>query len=68
MGVNYGFDKVRFLAPVPSGANIRATVTLDSVEEKRPGQFMMKNSITVDIEGSETPALIAEWITMAFTG
>jgi len=67
MAVNYGFNKVRFIAPVPSGSNIRATVKLDSVEEKRPGEFMMVNTITVDIEGSETPALIAEWITMAFT-
>lgn len=67
MAVNYGFNKVRFIAPVPSGSNIRATVKLDCVEEKRPGEFMMVNTITVDIEGSETPALIAEWITMAFT-
>jgi acyl dehydratase len=66
MGVNYGGDRVRFLAPVPSGARIRARSTLASFEEKRPGQYQYATSTVVEIEGQDTPAMIAEWITQVF--
>ncbi|ALJ11462.1 MaoC family dehydratase [Sphingopyxis macrogoltabida] len=66
MGVNYGGNKVRFLAPVRSGKRVRSHVKLLELDEKRPGQWQQTNEITVEIEGEEKPALIAEWITQFF--
>ncbi len=59
-GFNYGLDKVRFLAPVPAGARVRLRVVLDGVEGKSGGQLLVKTRNTIEIEGSEKPALIAE--------
>jgi acyl dehydratase len=67
MGINYGFDKIRFLTPVKVGSRVRATGRLISVVEKKPGQFMLGMSIEVEIEGSERPALVAHWLTMQVT-
>ncbi len=64
MGLNYGCDKLRFLQPVKVGSRIRGSAVLDSVTEKKPGQFLIKSIMTVEIEGSDTPALVAEWLTM----
>ncbi|GMG86132.1 MaoC family dehydratase [Biformimicrobium ophioploci] len=64
MGINYGFDKVRFIAPVKVNSRIRAHARLASCEEKTPGQFMLKFDVTIEIEGEEKPALKAEWLTM----
>ena len=64
MAVNYGLDRVRFLAPVKSGARVRGRFTLDSVEEKGPGQILMRHSVTVEIEGEDKPALSAAWIAL----
>ena len=66
MGVNYGTDKVRFLNPVKVNGKIRSRTTLKSVEEKRPGQYLITNTITVEIEGEDKPALIADWLSMIF--
>ena len=66
MGVNYGGNKVRFLAPVRSGKRVRSHVKLLELDEKRPGQWQQTNEITIEIEGEEKPALIAEWITQFF--
>lgn len=66
MGVNYGCDKVRFIAPVKVNSRIRAHAKVMSVEEKKPGQFMIKTEYTIEIEGEDKPALIAEWIGMLF--
>lgn len=66
MGVNYGFDKVRFLTPVRSGSEIRCRMTLKEVTEKQPGQFLMKTLMEVEIKGEAKPALMAEWLTMQF--
>jgi len=63
VGVNYGFDRLRFVNPVRTGSRIRLASTLTSVEEKRPGQFQQTHDVTVEIEGGERPALIATWIT-----
>lgn len=68
MGVNYGFDKVRFLNPVPSGSKVRGKFSLKSAEEKRPGQFLITYDVSVEIDGIEKPALICEWMGMQFTG
>ncbi|MGD9984542.1 MAG: MaoC family dehydratase [Porticoccaceae bacterium] len=67
MGVNYGFDKVRFLQPVKVGSRIRAKATVLEAAEKNPGQFLFKLDITVEIEGQDKPALKAEWLSMIFT-
>ena len=53
MGVNYGFEKVRFLAPVPSGSKIRGRFNLKNAVEKKPGQFLLTYEVTVDIEGQD---------------
>ncbi len=66
MGVNYGFEKVRFIAPVRSGKRVRGRFTLVSFEEKRPGQWQFLHQVTVEIEGEDKPALIADWIGMIF--
>lgn len=68
MGVNYGFEKVRFLAPVPSGSKVRGHFTLKNADEKKPGQHLLTYEVTVEIEGGEKPALIADWLGMQFTG
>ena len=66
MGVNYGGNKVRFLAPVPSDSRIRGRSKITEFEEKRPGQYQYTTETTVEIEGSEKPEMIAEWITQVF--
>lgn len=63
---NYGLDKVRFLAPVRVGARVRLRSTLMSWEEKGPGQYLMKSNNTIEIEGEEKPALIAETLAMIY--
>jgi acyl dehydratase len=59
-GLNYGVDKARFLAPVPAGARVRLRVVLTGVEPKDGGQAIMKTRNTLEIEGSDKPALVAE--------
>ena len=66
MGVNYGGNKVRFLAPVRSGKKIRGHFKLLELEEKRPGQWQQTLEFSVEIEGEDKPALIAEWISQFF--
>ena len=66
MAVNYGFDRVRFLAPVKSGKRVRGRFVLDSVDEKAPGQILMRHKVTVEIEGEDKPALTAEWLGLMF--
>jgi acyl dehydratase len=66
MAINYGLDRVRFLAPVRSGSRVRGRFTLDSVEDKAPGQVLMHHTVTVEIEGEEKPALTAVWLTLLF--
>ncbi|PZP13231.1 MAG: nodulation protein NodN [Sphingomonas hengshuiensis] len=66
MGVNYGGNKVRFIQPVRSGKRVRGRFKLMELVEKRPGQWQQSNELTVEIEGEEKPAMIAEWITQIF--
>ena len=66
MTINYGSDKVRFLKPVAVGQRIRAKQQLAEANEKKPGQWLMKMNVTVEIEGEETPALVAEILFMHF--
>jgi acyl dehydratase len=67
MAVNYGFDRVRFLAPVKAGKRVRGRFVLDSVEEKAAGQFLVRHTVTVEIEGEDKPALTASWLGLMFT-
>lgn len=66
MGVNYGFERVRFMAPVRSGKRVRGRFRLLRFEEKRPGQWQFVHEVTVEIEGEDKPALVAEWIGLMF--
>lgn len=66
MAVNYGGNKVRFLQPVRSGKRVRGRFKLIEFAEKRPGQWQQTNEFTVEIEGEEKPAMIAEWISQIF--
>jgi acyl dehydratase len=63
-GLNYGIDKVRFLAPVPAGARVRLRVWLIGLEPREGGQTIMKTRNTLEVEGSEKPALIAETLAL----
>jgi acyl dehydratase len=67
MVLNYGLDRVRFIAPVRAGKKVRGHFTLDAVEEKKPGQFLLRHTVTVEIEGEPKPALTAEWLGLIFT-
>jgi len=68
MGVNYGFDKLRFIAPVRAGSKVRGRFKLLSAENKGSAdgvsRWLIKHEVTVEIDGSEKPALIAEWLGM----
>ncbi len=67
MMFNYGLDRLRFVTPVKSGSEVRAHSKLSDVTEKGPGQLLIKTEITVEIKGEDTPALVAETLTMAIT-
>ena len=66
MGVNYGYDKVRFMAPVKSGKRIRGHFIVKSVDDKGDGRFALNHDVNIEIEGEDKPALAAEWITMVW--
>jgi len=62
MGLNYGFEKVRFLTPVPEGSRVRGVFKLAEAAERKPGQWLLQFDVTMEIEGSERPALSAQWL------
>lgn len=66
MAINYGFDRVRFLAPVRSGKRVRGHFRAIAFTEKKPGQWQETSEVTIEIEGEDKPALTAEWITLYF--
>jgi acyl dehydratase len=66
MGVNYGGNKTRFLAPVKSGKRVRGRFKLLEIEEKRSGQWQQTLEYSLEIEGEDKPALVAEWISQFF--
>lgn len=68
MGLNYGSDKVRYLNPVKVGQRIRAVGKIADLGEKRPGQWLVRTDVTVEIENESTPALIAEILSMFIVG
>jgi acyl dehydratase len=66
MSVNYGFDRVRMLSPVRAGSRIRGRFVLASITDRGPKEFMTKTETTVEIEGSDKPALVAEWLGITY--
>jgi acyl dehydratase len=68
MGVNYGLNKVRFMAPVKSGKQVRGRFTLADVTQRPDGAWQTTVAVTVEIDGETKPALAAEWITLAYVG
>ncbi len=62
--LNYGFDKIRFLEPVKSGARVRGRFTLDGADDKGGGRWLLRYGVTVEIENEPKPALVAEWLGM----
>ncbi|GHA92683.1 hypothetical protein GCM10009069_14630 [Algimonas arctica] len=67
MGVNYGLNKLRFITPVKNGKKVRGHFKLTGYDEKSPGQHLLTQEITVEIEGEDKPALVAETLTLLFT-
>jgi acyl dehydratase len=68
IGINYGFDRVRFLSPVKVGSRIRAVSAVDAVDLKDPNTVQVTQAVTVEIEGEAKPALAAAWITRQVYG
>ncbi len=68
MNINYGLDKLRFISPVKAGSRIRARFELAGAEEKKPGHHLLRHNVTVEIEGENKPALVAEWLGMTVVG
>jgi acyl dehydratase len=68
MALNYGTNNLRFLAPVPVGSRVRAVSTLKDFSERSPDRYLTTVSVVVEIEGSETPALVVEALTLAVMG
>jgi acyl dehydratase len=67
MAINYGMNKLRFVNPVPVGSKIRDRMSLTNIEEKGGGRFLVTTTHTIEIEGADKPACIAETLTMFFT-
>lgn len=65
MGINYGFDKVRFLTPVKTGARVRARFTLANADIRKSGRVLITYEVALEIEGNLSPALKATWLTLA---
>ena len=68
MGINYGFDKVRFLNPVRPGDEVRVTGEVIDIQDKGDGRYLQKVAVTVEIKGQEKPAIFCEWLNMFVVG
>jgi acyl dehydratase len=66
MGVNYGFDKLRFISPVRSGKRVRGRFTLAEAKLRKPSELMSRTNVSVEIEGEDKPALVADWIGLIY--
>ena len=62
MGINYGFDKLRFLSPVRPGNRLRGRFTLTNAQIRKPTELLRTSTLHIEIEGQDTPALVAEWL------
>jgi len=66
MGVNYGFDKLRFISPVRSGKRVRGRFVLAEATLRKPTELLSRTNVTVEIEGEDKPALVAEWLGLIY--
>lgn len=66
--LNYGFDRLRFLSPSPSGSRVRGRFRLAGAETRPGGETLQRLSVTVEIEGAAKPALVAEWLVLLLAG
>ncbi|MGX4772445.1 MaoC family dehydratase [Bradyrhizobium guangdongense] len=66
MGVNYGFDKLRFISPVRSGGRVRGRFVLAEAKLRKPGELQSRTNVTVEIEGEDKPALVADWLGLIY--
>jgi acyl dehydratase len=66
MSINYGLNKVRFINPVPVNSRVRSKMVITAIEEKKPNQILVTNTHTIEIEGQEKPACVAEALGMIF--
>lgn len=65
MGINYGFNRLRFLSPVRAGSRLRGRFTLTDVAQRSATELMRTMALTIEVEGTNTPALVAEWLALA---
>ena len=68
MGINYGFNKLRFLNPVKAGSKLRGRFTMKSVTKRNATDLLRETALTIEIEGEQTPALVADWLGLAVFG
>lgn len=68
MSVNYGFDRLRFLTPVPAGTRVRAHFGLEGITPRQSEQYLLHYQVTVEVEGSDKPALSANWLILSALG
>jgi acyl dehydratase len=66
MGVNYGFDKLRFISPVRSGSRVRGRFTLAEAKLRKENELQSRTNVTIEIEGEDRPALVADWIGLIY--
>ncbi|KYK50267.1 nodulation protein NodN [Bradyrhizobium liaoningense] len=66
MGVNYGFDKLRFISPVRSGKRVRGRFMLAEAKLRKPNELQSRTNVTVEIEGEDKPALVADWLGLIY--
>ncbi|MEY9184125.1 acyl dehydratase [Bradyrhizobium sp. USDA 326] len=66
MGVNYGFDRLRFISPVRSGKRVRGRFVLAEAKLRKPNELQSRTNVTVEIEGEDKPALVAEWLGLIY--
>lgn len=66
MGVNYGFDRLRFISPVRSGKRVRGRFVLAEAKLRKPNELQSRTNVTVEIEGEDKPALVADWLGLIY--
>jgi acyl dehydratase len=66
MGVNYGFDRLRFISPVRAGSRVRGRFVLAEARLRKPNELQSRTNVTVEIEGEDKPALVADWIGLIY--
>jgi acyl dehydratase len=66
MGVNYGFDRLRFISPVRAGSRVRGRFTLAEATLRKPTELLSRTHVSVEIEGEQKPALVADWLGLIY--